>query len=178
MSPLKRDDQSQMKYTKCFWLWQKERTVTSFVLDKSVTKASLLADTPRCPYCHLKPLGRLLHLNGHWAASLILRCVVHYLSWSQNLVFIPLNAMSLGSHSRLSRSFCIKILSSCGLVWLLSSVSVCYSASHTPLPPVFEDNVIDFIGRFAQFKIPLSSPFSGYADSQPPHLKFQCLPRM
>ena len=70
--------------------------------------------------------------------------------------------MSLGYHFRLPRSFCIIILSSRGLVLLPSSVSGCYSASHTPVPLVLKDNTIAFVRRFAELKIciALSSLFS------------------
>lgn len=176
------DNQNQIKCTKCFWLWQKKEQWPLWLWTRLWWKLSVGSHTglplqsneiPRT-FFFLTPERMLVSVSHPVGVSLVIY------PDHRTLCLSLLNSMSLGYHFRLSRCFCIIILSSRGLVLLPSSVSDCYPASHTSLPLVFKDNMIEFVRRFTELKIciPFSSLFFWYPDSQPYHLKFQCLQRV
>lgn len=125
-----------------------KRTVTSLALDTSVMKA--VCWQPHCIALTVKwnpqDFFFLVSLSHPVGVSLVIY------PDHRTLCLSLLNSMSLGYHFRLSRCFCIMILSSRGLVLLPSSVSDCYPASHTSLPLVFKDNMMEFVRRFTELK--------------------------
>lgn len=154
---------NQIKCTKCFWLWPLWLW-TSLWWKLSVGSHTALPlqsnEIPRT-FFFLTPERMLVSLSHPVGVSLVIY------PDHRNVCLSLINSMSLGYHFRLSRCFCIIILSSRGLVLLPSSVSDCYSASHTSLPLVFKDNMIEFVRGFTELKIciPFSSLFFWHPDS-------------
>lgn len=155
---------NQIKCTKCFWLWPLWFWSSLWwkLSVGSHTALPLLSnEIPRTFFFFLTPERMLVSLSHPVGVSLVIY------PDHRDVCLSLLNSMSLGYHFRPSRCLCIIILSSRGLVLLPSSVSDCYSASHTSLPLVFKDNMIEFVRGFTELKIciPFSSLFFWHPDS-------------